>query len=346
MSGLDVELEVDERDVALAFGLAPGETVALLGPNGAGKSTVLNVVAGLLRADRGHVRLRGRVLADERTWVPSHDRGVALLAQDPLLFPHLSVSQNVAFGPRSAGRPRRDARDDALRWLGEVDAEALADRRPGELSGGQAQRVAVARALAAEPAVLLLDEPMAALDVNVAPQLRLVLRRVLESRTTVLVTHDPLDALLLADRVIVIDGGRIVESGPSRQVLARPRSAFAARIAGLDLVEGVVDGHGVRTADGVSVQGVMEDAVPKGNHAVAVFSPSAVAVHRDVPGGSPRNHLTVTITELEPRGELVRVRADELSADITTTSAADLALVPGDEVTFVVKASEVAIYPR
>jgi molybdate transport system ATP-binding protein len=108
----------------------------------------------------------------------------------------------------------------------------------------------------------------------------------------------------------------------------------------------VVDGHGVRTADGVCVQGVMEDAVPKGNHAVAVFSPSAVAVHRDVPGGSPRNHLTVTITELEPRGELVRVRADELSADITTTSAADLALVPGDEVTFVVKASEVAIYPR
>ena len=186
--------------------------------------------------------------------------------------------------------------------------------------------------------MLLLDEPMAALDVSVAPQLRLVLRQVLETRTTVLVTHDPLDALLLADRVIVVDGGRIVESGPSRQVLARPRSAFAARIAGLDLVEGVVAGHGVTTGSGVTVQGVMDEPVRDGHAAVAVFSPSAVAVHRDVPGGSPRNHLAVTITELEP------LRADELSADITTTSAADLALAPGDEVTFVVKASEVAIY--
>jgi molybdate transport system ATP-binding protein len=172
-----------------------------------------------------------------------------------------------------------------------------------------------------------------------------VLRRVLAARTTLLVTHDPLDALLLADRVVVVDGGRIVESGPTRRVLAQPRSSFAARIAGLDLVEGVVEGHGVVTSAGTPVQGVMDEPVPEGQRAVAVFSPSAVAVHREAPGGSPRNHLKVRITELEPRGELVRVRAGELSADITTTSAADLALAPGDEVTFVVKASEVAIHP-
>ncbi len=345
MSALEVDVEVAGRDVAVAFELAAGETVALLGPNGAGKSTVLEVLAGLLRPDRGHVRLDGRSLVDAGAWVPAHDRGVAMLAQDPLLFPHLSVRQNVAFGPRSAGASRREAGATADRWLAEVDAVSLADRRPAELSGGQAQRVAVARALATEPAVLLLDEPMAALDVSVAPQLRLVLRRVLAARTTLLVTHDPLDALLLADRVVVVDGGRIVESGPTRRVLAQPRSPFAARIAGLDLVEGVVEGHGVVTSAGTSVQGVMEEPVPEGERAVAVFSPSAVAVHREAPGGSPRNHLVVRITELEPRGELVRVRAGELSADITTTSAADLALAPGDDVTFVVKASEVAIHP-
>jgi len=346
VTGLDVELEIAERGVALGFEVSAGSTVEILGPNGAGKSTVLEVVAGLLAPDRGHVRLGDRVLTDGSTWVPAHDRGIAMLAQDPLLFPHLTALENVAFGPRSAGVSRPEARATARRWLAEVGVEELASRRPAQLSGGQAQRVAIARALAAQPEVLLLDEPMVALDVGVAPQLRLLLQQVLAERTSLLVTHDPLDALLLADNVIVVEDGRVVESGPTREVLARPRSAFAARIAGLDLVEGVVDGHGVTTADGTHVEGVLSEPAADGRPAVAVFSPSAVAVHREVPGGSPRNHLAVRITELEPRGELVRVRAGELSADITTTSVADLALAPGDEVTFVVKASEVAIHPR
>ncbi|THI99569.1 ATP-binding cassette domain-containing protein, partial [Nocardioides sp.] len=249
----------------------------------------------------------------------------------------------------STGAGRRDARASAEHWLGEVDASHLAGRRPHQLSGGQAQRVAIARALAAEPKVLLLDEPMAALDVAVAPALRQLLGRVLADRTTVIVTHHVLDALLLADRVVVMDGGRVAEQGPSSVVLSRPRSAFAARFAGLNLVSGTATAHGVRGPDGTVVHGTVHGtpgAEPprEGEPAVAVFRPSAVAVHREPPGGSPRNAFPVLITELEPLGDLVRVRASDLAADVTVTSVAALALAPGLPVTFVVKATEVEVY--
>ena len=340
-----VEATVVSRGLEVAFEVAPGETVALLGPNGAGKSTTLSVLAGLLRPDAGRVVVDGDELTGPRRWVPPHARRTALLAQDPLLFPHLSVVDNVAFGPRSTGAGRREAHATAEHWLSEVDASHLAGRKPHELSGGQAQRVAVARALAADPKVLLLDEPMAALDVAVAPALRQLLGRVLADRTTVIVTHHVLDALLLADRVVVMDGGRVAEQGPASVVLSRPRSAFAARFAGLNLVAGTATAHGVRRADGTIVHGTPGAEPPReGEPAVAVFRPSAVAVHREPPGGSPRNAFPVRITELEPLGDLVRVRAADLAADVTVTSVAELALAPGLEVTFVVKATEVDLY--
>jgi molybdate transport system ATP-binding protein len=341
---LQLSATVDERGVDVALEVGAGETVALLGPNGAGKSTVLAVAAGLLRPDRGRVTLDDRVLTDDAAWVAPHDRKVALLAQDPLLFPHLSVLENVAFGPRSAGTPRRTAHDVAAHWLREVGVDDLADRRPAQLSGGQAQRVAVARALAAEPRLLLLDEPMAALDVAVTPALRQTLRRVLADRTVVLVTHDVLDALLLADRVVVLEGGQVVESGPSNEVLARPRSAFAARIAGLNMLAGTWQDGAVH-GDGVTVHGLSTDPAPEtGNDVVAVFRPSAVSVFRTAPGGSPRNSLPVTVTDLEPHGDQVRVRAGDLAAEVTVLAAAELDLAPGTRVVFAVKASEVAIY--
>jgi molybdate transport system ATP-binding protein len=341
---------VQERDLDLAFRVDHGEVVAILGPNGSGKSTALSVIAGLLRPDVGHASLDGRTLLDvgrigaEPVWVPPHARGIALLAQEPLLFPHLTALDNVAFGPRSVGQSRRKARAAAEQWLGEVDASQYADRRPSQLSGGQAQRVAVARALAADPRLLLLDEPMAALDVAVAPALRQMLRRVLQGRSAVIVTHDVLDALLLANRVVVIDHGHVVEEGPTTQVLARPRNQFTARIAGLNLVRGTVDGHGVRSNDGLLIEGLAGHALEQGDQAVAVFRPSAVAVYPSPPGGSPRNAVPVTVTDLEPHGEQVRVRTDTFSADVTAPAVAELDLVPGAEVVFTVKASEVAIY--
>ena len=341
---------VRERDLDLAFRVDEGEVVAILGPNGSGKSTALAVIAGLLHPDVGHATLDGsRLLEVGRpgaapVWVPPHARGIALLAQEPLLFPHLTALDNVAFGPRSQGHSRREARSVAEHWLDEVDATQYAGRKPGQLSGGQAQRVAVARALAADPKLLLLDEPMAALDVAVAPALRQMLRRVLQDRSAVIVTHDVLDALLLADRVIVIDHGHVVEEGPTTQVLARPRNPFTARIAGLNMVRGTVDGHGVRSSDGMLVEGLAGHALQQGDLAVAVFRPSAVAVFKRPPGGSPRNTVPVTITDLEPHGEQVRIRTAKLSADVTAPAVAELGLVPGAEVVFTVKASEVAIY--
>ncbi|MBF4633555.1 ATP-binding cassette domain-containing protein [Agreia pratensis] len=228
---LDVHAVVEPGRLDVRFSLSEGETLAVLGPNGAGKSTLLDVLAGLVRPESAHVRLGDATLVstghDARDiWLPPHSRGVALLAQEALLFPHLSVRDNVAFGPRSAGSDRAEARRIAERWLERVDATGLADRRPRRLSGGQAQRVAVARALATEPRLLLLDEPFGALDAGVAPAMRLLLSEVLAERTVVLVTHDPLDALALADRVIVLDGGRIVEEGATREVLLNPQTEF------------------------------------------------------------------------------------------------------------------------
>lgn len=344
---LSADIRVTDRDLEVAFEVAPGETLAVLGPNGAGKSTTLAVLAGLLRPDRGEVVLDGEVLNGPGRWVAPHARRTALLAQEPLLFPHLSVLDNVAFGPRSTGAGRAAARAAAERWLTEVDAADLADRRPAQLSGGQAQRVAVARALAAEPRLLLLDEPIAALDVAVAPALRQLLRTVLAGRTTVIVTHHVLDALLLADRIVVIEDGRVVEQGTADEVLSRPRSAFAARFAGLNLISGTATTHGVRREDGLFLHGTASGPGPSdGGEAVAVFRPSAVAVHREPPGGSPRNALPVVLTELEPLGDLVRVRAGDLAADVTLASVADLGLAPGVDVTFVVKATEVEVYAR
>lgn len=341
---------VNDRDVHVEFSVAPGETVVLLGPNGAGKSTVLAVSAGHLQPDEGLVVLDGRPLTAAgdgrpRAWVPPHDREIALLAQDPLLFPHLSVLHNVEFAPRSRGAGRAEAQATARHWLEQVGVLELADRKPSEISGGQAQRVAVARALAADPRLLLLDEPMAALDVAVTPALRQTLRRVLADRSVVLVTHDALDALLLADTVVVLDSGRIVEQGPAAEILARPRSGFAARIAGLNMLTGTWHHDAVHTPAGTQVHGLVTGAEPvERDPAVAVFPPSAVAIFRQPPGGSPRNALSAVITEIEPRGDRVRVRAGELSADVTAQAVAELDLVPGAEVTFSVKANEVSVY--
>ena len=348
MSRLRVHASVDERDFEVELYVDAGSTVAVLGPNGAGKSTLLGVIAGLIRPDRGRVELGDRVLTDTeaRAAVPPHKRSVALLAQQALLFPHLTALDNVAFAPRSAGRGRSAAREVAMRWLKDVDAVEFADRTPHQLSGGQAQRIAVARALAADPELLLLDEPMAALDVATAPAVRSLLRRVLreDRRTALIVTHDPLDVLALADRVVVVDGGRIVEDDTVQRVLTRPRSAFAARIAGTNLLGGALEADGLATEVGL-VHGLVDDDCPSGAAAAAVFPPSAVAVYTEPPHGSPRNTLRVTVGEIEARGATVLVRASSgLSAEITTAAAVDLTLEPGVTVWFVVKATEIRIH--
>lgn len=339
------------------FSVASGEVLAILGPNGAGKSTALHVIAGLVRPDAGRVALGPRVLTDTSndTLVPTHDRRVGMMLQDPLLFPHLSVAANVAFAPRSRRGGRRAGIAAAREWLRQVDAAELAEKMPRQLSGGQAQRVALARALAAEPDVLLLDEPLAGLDVAAATAIRTVLRRVLarDGRSAVMVTHDLLDVLTLADRVLILESGTVAETGPVAAVLAAPRSRFGARFAGVNLVGGTLESDGVlRTHGGRRWYGATGSDATSGRPAVAVFSPAAVAVYRDAPHGSPRNTVEVTVAELDSRDAAIRVRGGEqpdgapgLAADITAEAAADLRLVVGERIHFSVKAQEVALHP-
>jgi molybdate transport system ATP-binding protein len=361
VTGVRLRAVVESRGVDLEFAVAAGEVLAVLGPNGAGKSTALHVIAGLVRPDSGVVSLGDRMLTDTSAGVhvATHDRRVGLLLQDPLLFPHLSVAANVAFAPRGRGLRRRRKGSNSLAaaeyWLTEVDATELADRMPRQLSGGQAQRVALARALAAEPEVLLLDEPLAGLDVAAATAMRKVLRRVLtrDGRSVVLITHDLLDVLTLADRVLILESGRVAEIGSVAEVLATPRSRFGARFAGVNLVSGIARSDGMLTTEwGTAWHGKPGADVVVGEPAVALFAPAAVAVFRDKPHGSPRNTVEVTVAELDARGPVIRVRADEqpdgapgLAADITAESATELRLAPGDRIHFAVKAQEVTVHP-
>ena len=356
MADLHVEATLAARGLEVAFSLPAGEVLAIVGSNGAGKSTTAAVIAGLVNADRAVVRTGDRILTDTARGVavPTHDRRIGLLQQDPLLFPHLSVLGNVEFGARRRAGRRR-TRAEALGWLETVGAADLAERRPGEISGGQAQRVALARALAADPEVLILDEPLAGLDVAGAAAVRGVLRQALStgSRPTVLITHDLLDVLALADQVLVLEAGRVAETGPVGRVLSAPRSGFGARFAGLNLIRGVLAGSGqLRTPEGQAWYGIEAADVVLGQEVVAVFPPAAVAVYREQPQGSPRNAVTAAIADIEVSGAAVRVRTGVqpdgtpgVAADVTPDAVAELRLSVGETIWFTVKTQAVTLHP-
>lgn len=358
---VDLMLRRDRFSLRAAFEVPAGQSVAVLGPNGAGKSTLLALVAGLLPATAGTVRLGGRVLTHtagrRRVQVAPEHRRIGLMGQDPLLFPHLSALQNVAFGPRSQGRSRKDAARLAAGWLDRLGLSQVASRRPHELSGGQRQRVALGRALAAEPELLLLDEPLGALDAGTVPEIRQLLRTHLrESGTTsLLVTHDVLDAAVLADRLIVLEDGAVVDDGSAASVLAAPRSAFGATLAGLNVVAGVVVGNTafgsvaeLRTVTGLVLSGIAGQHIPAGGAAAAVFRPAAVSVFSRRPGGSPRNSWPTTVLSLQPGLSAVRLRTGnpDVAVDVTAGAVAELELTPGARVILSVKATEVAIGQR
>ena len=230
--GLLVDVAHGGRGVEAAFEVPAGRCAALIGPNGAGKSSLLGMVAGSVRPTRGRVLVGGR----DVTGLPVWRRRVALLAQRAVLFEHLSVLDNVAFAPSVAGLGAARSRAAAREWLARVGASEWAGRRPRELSGGQAQRVALAQALAAEPDVLLLDEPFAAVDVPAAAELRALLRALLAEQTCVVVTHDYADVATLADVVVVLDAGRVAQTASPEGLAAEPATEFAARLVGLNRI--------------------------------------------------------------------------------------------------------------
>ncbi|GLX11360.1 ABC transporter ATP-binding protein [Microbispora sp. NBRC 16548] len=341
--GLQATLVVHRSAFTLDITLdvAPGEVVALLGPNGAGKTTALRALAGLTAMSGGHISLDGRPLHT----VPPEQRPVGVVFQDYLLFPHLSALDNVAFGPRCQGVPKAEARRVAAALLERVGLADRAAAKPRQLSGGQAQRVALARALAVRPRLMLLDEPLAALDAHTRLEIRSQLRRHLADfdGATVLVTHDPLDAMVLADRLIVIESGGIVQQGTPAEVARRPRTDYVARLVGLNLHRGLGDGARVKVGELPLHTSEQVDGP-----AFVAFSPAAVALYRTRPDGSPRNLWQATIGGIERHGDNVRVHLDgpiTAFADITPAALADLRLSPGQRIWASVKATETHAYP-
>ncbi|MFF4020138.1 ABC transporter ATP-binding protein [Streptomyces sp. NPDC001843] len=343
--GLDARLVVQRGSFRLDVTLtaAPGDVVALLGPNGAGKTTALRALAGLVPLTGGHLRLDGAEL--DRTRPES--RPVGVVFQDYLLFPHLSALDNVAFGPRCHGAGKAEARAQAAEWLERMGLAEHASAKPRRLSGGQAQRVALARALATRPRLLLLDEPLAALDARTRLDVRARLRHHLAEfeAVAVLVTHDPLDAMVLADHLVVVEDGRVVQEGTPSDIARRPRTDYIAHLVGLNLYRGEAEGHTVRVDGGAGITTAEDLTGP----VFVAFPPTAVTVHRDRPtGSSARNLWRCEVTGLETHGDQIRAAlTGELPvvADLTTVAAAELGLRPGATVWATVKATQTHAYP-
>lgn len=332
-------------DVDLQF--PSGVTTAVLGPNGAGKSTLAGAITGSLPIDAGWVGIGDRAFDDGgATFVPPEERGVGVVFQDDLLFPHLSVLDNVAFGPRSRGASREAAREVARSWLDRVELGGLAEQRPGRLSGGQARRVALVRALASSPEVVVLDEPLAAVDVAARSAMRALLAEHLASfgGPRLLITHDPEEAYLLADVVYVLEAGTVTHHGTPDEIRLHPMTPYAADLAGVNLLRGVGDGGAVE----VSGHQVVVATEPSTGPVLLTIPPTAIALHLERPVGSPRNVWRTTVEWVERLGVRARVRTGApvpLTVEITEQSRAEMGVETDLEVWVSVKATEIGVRP-
>jgi molybdate transport system ATP-binding protein len=334
---LDVDVDVE-----------PGEVLAVLGPNGSGKTTLLRAIAGLAPIDGGSISLDGLVLDDpaEDVFVPAEQRPIGVVFQQYFLFEHLTALDNVAFGLRARGAAKAEARRLAGDWLHRVGLSDHARSRPRELSGGQAQRVALARALAVEPRILLLDEPLAALDAGTRRLVRRDLRHHLAEfdGIRILVTHDPVDAYALADRVAIVDGGAVVQTGSIAEITAHPRSRYVAELVGMNLVSGTVSADGLTTSTGVHISVVTEFH----GQGFAIIRPQSVTLSRETTDSSARNTFTGPVDDIDRLGDRVRVGVNapiHLTAEITVGALDTLQLRPGDIVHAAVKATDIETYP-
>jgi molybdate transport system ATP-binding protein len=342
-----VRLQLGSLDLDVHLTAADGETVAVLGPNGAGKSTFLRAVAGLVPLAGGRILIDGAVVDDpaHNRYVVPERRSVGVVFQNYLLFPHLSVLENVAFGLRSRGVPRGEARRRAREWLERMDLARYCDAKPNSLSGGQQQRVALARALVTEPRLLLLDEPLAALDVGTRTELRRELRAELAKfeGARVIVTHELLDAVALADRLVVLERGRVAQEGSVADVVAQPRSRYVADLVGINLLHGIGRDHEVTLETG----GTVATADPVAGEVYVAIHPHSVTVHLREPTASARNVWPGRIAGTDLLGDRVRIHvAGEvpLVAEVTAAAVAELGLHEGVSVWTSVKATDLQFY--
>lgn len=350
MKGLDAHIVLRRGVIAVEVDLTaePGETIGVLGPNGGGKTTTVLALAGVLALASGHVRVGGQVWDDGRRRRAPEQRDVGLMLADALLFPHLRAVDNVAYGPRSRGVGKTEARERARAELARVGLAERGQSRPRELSSGQAARVALARALATDPALLLLDEPLAALDPDTRARTRsdLAARLTTYDGVTVLVTHDPLDALTIADRLVFVEGGGVSQAGTPSEVLHEPRSPYVATVVGLNLYAAQGDSRGHVALDhGES----LTTTDPTEGRVWATIPPSAVALYQRRPEGSPRNTWLLHVSDVTRQGQSARVGLEgplSLTAEITLQSVTELDLQVGQQLWASVKATEVRTYPR
>ena len=339
-----IRMHLGTLDLDLELEAPAGEVLGVVGPNGAGKTTLLRVLAGLAPLDGGRIELDGRVLddPDAGVFVPPERRGAGYLFQDHLLFPHLSALENVAFGLQVRRTPA--AASVAKGWLERVGLAAVAESRPAQLSGGQAQRIALARALAPSPRLLLLDEPLAALDASTKVDVRRELKRHLAAfeGITLMVTHDPVEAAALADRVLVLERGRATQTGSLAEITAHPRSRYVADLAGVNVWRGVAAGNQVQVAEAaIAVAGGPDGEV------FALVQPRSVSVYAERPAGSPRNVWKGRVTSVEEMGDRVRLTVEgalTIVAELTAISVGELGIAAGMEVWVSFKAAEVLVY--
>lgn len=366
-SKIELVAKLPERSIDNAhLEVSPGQFLTLIGPNGCGKSTLCLMIAGLLRT-QGYLKISDKTL-DEPGWrgtfVSPGKRPVALLAQNPGIFTHMSVLDNVAFGPRCQGQGRRRARQRAWQELHAVGASHLAYRQGGELSGGQAARVALARALATSPQVLVLDEPMAALDVQARSQLRARIRERTRARaiTVVMVSHDLVDIASLSDAVAVMDAGQLITQGPTAEVLSTPSTEFVATLTGASLLNGTLAGDEatpqLKLGKGVSLRLAQwpqanddEPAWQVGAKAVALINPDAIALYPQQPKGSPRNVIPVTVSSLDGDGAVVSLSlrladGQRLRTRLTAAAIAELGIQAGTSLFAVIKATAITLEAR
>ena len=347
---VDIRARRGAFEVRASFGAAPGETVALLGPNGSGKSTIVWAIAGLLEPE-GTITLDGETLDGDATHVATEERPIGVVFQDLLLFPHLSARENVAFPLRARGVERAQARARASRALERLGVSDGSDAKPRELSGGQAQRVALARALVAEPKLLLLDEPMSALDVGARQRIRDVVREEVSRfpGIRILVTHDPVEASTLADRLVLMEDGRVTQVGTPQEIRDAPTSRYAADLVGVNAFRGQLrrseDGGGSIQVGGGTIFVPWPEDGDEGE-VVAVLRPADVTLSLDPPSGSARNAFRGRVTSVAMDGDRARVRLSTdppLVAEVTTPSVDRLGVRDGIEIWASFKAVEVTV---
>ena len=326
---------------------SPNETVVVVGPNGAGKSTLLHAIAGLVSIEGGAIRLGDRVLADADAGVETlpAERRVGMVFQDGSLFPHMTVEDNVAFGPRSRRMPKAEARARARRELERVGLEGVASVRPASLSGGQRQRCALARALATDPELLLLDEPYGSLDVSARTEVRRTVGAAIRRSgvPAIVVTHDPIEAMALGDRMVVMESGSVAQSGTPDEIRSRPRSRYVGDLVGLNILRGHVRGSTLVVGDmSLTLADVMDGEV------LATFHPHAVALYPERPEGSMRNVWQARLLHVEPYGDRVRLELDRpggVAVEVTRAAAGQMGLSPGAAVWASLKATEIEAFP-